>query len=806
MPDRRNDRFSPSLKGRGRIAVSCFAFAALLLSLTTSAWADTPLPWRDANRRAVQASRARQFATAEQLALDALRTCPAANPEAMLCASASLHNAADAALGLGHPDQAEDRLRRALAIRREALPQAHPLIADAELRLGILMQQQNRPAEAEPLFSDAAAIVRPAGLQAVDTLLVILSRLENAQAALGQTDAAVTTATEAQDLATQAHGAASNAALFAASNRITLLRRADKSDMALKVALAALHAPGIEAVVPHWRLLLAGQAAQVAHDVGRPDPARSIAVATLPLADAPDADAPATVTLLIGLDRLALAAGENTAAVGYAERAVALAQAGDTGDLGLTLLERGLARAASGDAAGALPDLDAALPALPGPENLPDRVRAISAAVRACTALGDLAGAMTRIEAALTAEAAAPPATQGELQSYLATTYQALGDQARAAMAQARAITLLESASGNRAGNTNGGTAGNTSGYTGALIAAYRTLAVMRLDLNDVPGALAAVQHGVDLAGGSAGVTPAIAAQRPSALAVAALVAGHALLVPQGLDWARQATALLDAMQSDAQQSVAIGTLAEFYTDIALTPADGARAAALADRARAAYAAIGLRGRYLAAATRWLGQARIWQQRPTEGETLCREAEAQYRALQGVLALELARTAWCIGRAQYAQDRFADAAKTLEAAMTELQDQPRADPNVMAELADLRGLALRDLGQLDEARSALLAAREEALAARAGGSVAYAELLASLGSVLRRTDDIDAAHAIDAEGLALLDRIGAGGGDTGLIRSVLLQNEGLIAQGRGHADAATPLLDEAARLRRERLP
>ena len=489
---------------------------------------------------------------------------------------------------------------------------------------------------------------------------------------------------------------------------------------------------------------------------------------------------------------------------------MALAQAGDTGDLGLTLLERGLARAASGDAAGALPDLDAALPALPGPENLPDRVRAISAAVRACTALGDLAGAMTRIEAALTAEAAAPPATQGELQSYLATTYQALGDQARAAMAQARAITLLESASGNTAGSTAGSTAGNTSGNTfgntGALIAAYRTLAVMRLDLNDVPGALAAAQHGVDLAGGSAGVTPAIAAQRPSALAVAALVAGHALLVPQGLDWARQATALLDAMQSDAQQSVAIGTLAEFYTDIALTPADGARAAALADRARAAYAAIGLRGRYLAAATRWLGQARIWQQRPTEGETLCREAEAQYRALQGVLALELARTAWCIGRAQYAQDRFADAAKTLEAAMTELQDQPHADPNVMAALADLRGLALRDLGQLDEARSALLAAREEALAARSGGSVAYAELLASLGSVLRRTDDFDAAHAIDAEGLALLDRIGAGGGDTGLIRSVLLQNEGLIAQGRGHADAATPLLDEAARLRRERLP
>jgi hypothetical protein len=764
--------------------------AVLVLSGTASAWADTLPPWLDANRRAVQASRAGQFAAAERLALDALGTCPTANPEAMLCASASLQNAADAALGLGRPDHAEDRLRRALAIRREALPQDHPLVADAELRLGILLQQQNRPAEAEPLLNDAAAIVRAAGLQGVDRLLVILSRLENAQLALDRIDAAVTTATEAQDLAIQAHGAASDAALFAASNRITLLRRAGKSEVALDVALAALNAPGIEAVVPHWRLLLAGQAAQVAHDVGRPDPARAIATATLPLADAPGADAPATVTLLIGLGRLALDAGENTAAVGYAERAVTLAQAGDGGDLGLTLLERGAARAAAGDSAGALPDLDAAQRDLPGPDNLPDRVRAITTAVRACTLLGDLSGALARIEAALTAEASAPPAIQGELQGYLATTYQALGDQARAATAQERAITLLETA----------------PGHDAALIAAYRTLAVMRLDLNDVPGALAAAQHGIGLAGGIAGDTQAIAAERPGALAVAALVAEHAQLVPQGLDWARQATVLIDAIKSNSQQSAAIGTLAEFYADIALTPADGARAAVLAERALAAYATIGLHGRYIAAATRWLGEARIWQQRAAEGETLCRDAEAQYRALQGVLEVELARTAACIGRAQYAQRHFADAAQTVAAAMTQLRAQQTSDPRVMAELADLRGQALRDLGRLDDARTLLMAAREEALAAGVGDTVVYADLLATLGSVLRRTDDVEAAHAIDAEGLGLLDRIGPGGGDTGLIRSVLLQNDGLIAQARGHPELATPLLDEAGRLRRERMP
>lgn len=758
--------------------------ATLMLGVVTDALADTSTPWREVNRAATQAIHLGQFADGERLALQAFHGCPTAGAEALLCASISLQNAADGAAGLGHPADAEADLRRALAIRRAGLAAGHALIADEELRLGMFLYRQNRPAEAEPLLQDAAAIMRRTGPAAADNLVVILSWWENTLLALGRNADAVVPATEAQALATQTHGALSDPALFAALNRIAILRRADRSDQALDVALAALNLPGIETTVPHWRVSLAGQAAQAAHEIGRPDPARAIATAALKLADAPGADAASTVTLLVGLSRLAADADDNATALAFADRAVGLARGGVPSEAGVTLLERGLARAASGDPAGALADLDAAMPGLGGPNSQPDRMRAVTTAARAETTVGHPENARARLETALTAEAAAPPGTLAVLHSDLAASYLALGDPARAVTEQACAASLLQGA----------------PGFEAPLLAAYRRLAVMRLDLGDVSGAQEAATRAISVAGD----TPAIAQERPGAFAVAALVAAHALDVPQARKWADQAEALIDAAHADARQAAALGILAQIYADIALTPASGARAAAIAERARAAYEALGVRDWTLADVTRELGQARIWQNRAAEAETLCRDAGALYRSQQEPQASELARAALCIGWAQYAQGAFAAAEQTLGDGVMLLRAAPHADAAVMVELSDRRGVALLALGQLEDARQIMMAARTEALAAGAGGTVAYTRLLASLGSVLRRTNDIEAARAIDAEAVALLDRIGQGGGDTGLIRAEVLDSEGQITQASGQTDEATHMLDEAARLRHER--
>jgi hypothetical protein len=259
-------------------------------------------------------------------------------------------------------------------------------------------------------------------------------------------------------------------------------------------------------------------------------------------------------------------------------------------------------------------------------------------------------------------------------------------------------------------------------------------------------------------------------------------VAARALQVPQGLVWAQQAVTLIDAAHADARQTAALGELAQFYADIALTPSDGARAAGFAERALAAYHLLGVRDWTLADTTRELGEARIWQQRAAEGETLCRDAEAQYRGQRDTPASELARAASCIGWAQYAQGAFAAAEHTLGDGLARLRAAPRADTLVLAELAERRGVVLREMGRLEDAREGLLTARAEAQAAGAGGTITYARLLASLGSVLRRTDDVEAARAIDAQALSLLDQIGPGGGDTRLIRAAVLDNEGLLDQ------------------------
>jgi len=92
--------------------------------------------------------------------------------------------------GLARYDEAEPDLRKALAIRRAALPAGHPDIADSLNDLGLLLQAQNKLVEAEPLFREALKIYRalPAAQLAVAGCLNDLALLLMAQNKLSEAE------------------------------------------------------------------------------------------------------------------------------------------------------------------------------------------------------------------------------------------------------------------------------------------------------------------------------------------------------------------------------------------------------------------------------------------------------------------------------------------------------------------------------------------------------------------------------------------------------------------------------------------
>ena len=330
-------------------------------------------------------------------------------------------------------------------------------------------------------------------------------------------------------------------------------------------------------------------------------------------------------------------------------------------------------------------------------------------------------------------------------------------------------------------------------------MAAYRQLAAVRHDQRDTEGALAATDKAV---ASLSNKTPALVRERPATFYGAAGAYAKVARMSQARAYAQAAEDALASAKPDAARASLLAVLASFYESISVGPVDNRKAAALATQARAAFEMLGVRGVNYAVATRVLGAVLVWGERLEEGEALCRQADAMFAGLPGLHVLPRVRAAQCIGHAQQYAGRAAEAERTLAGALTLLRGGTLRDPVTEGQVSELLGVALRDQGRLAEAAQMLSSARD--MVDRTGEARGVsANLSVSLGSVLRRLGDLDGARAAYAAGARTLDAIGD---NTGLTRAGLLNGDGLVLLAQGNAAEAASLLEEAARLHREKLP